>query len=82
MNCTRSCDRVVPITDSTGGIKLGLARVFAREGANLVLHGFGDHREIEGIRDRFAAFAFCLCAEHARSITGAANPSDGGWVAR
>ncbi len=35
------------ITGSTSGIGLGIARAFAREGANLVINGFGDAADIE-----------------------------------
>ncbi len=38
------------VTGSTSGIGLGLATAMAREGANVVLNGFGDAGEIETIR--------------------------------
>ena len=38
------------ITGSTSGIGLGIARRFAAAGANLVLNGFGDAKEIEALR--------------------------------
>ncbi len=38
------------VTGSTSGIGLGIATAMAREGANVVLNGFGDAKEIETIR--------------------------------
>ena len=38
------------ITGSTSGIGLACARTLAAEGANIMLNGFGDPAEIEGIR--------------------------------
>jgi 3-hydroxybutyrate dehydrogenase len=40
------------ITGSTSGIGLGIARSLAAEGANVLLNGFGDPREIEALRQR------------------------------
>jgi 3-hydroxybutyrate dehydrogenase len=38
------------VTGSTSGIGLGIARVLAKDGANVVINGFGDSGEIEKIR--------------------------------
>src|SRR5215217_2756848 len=38
------------ITGSTSGIGLGTARALAKEGANVMLNGFGDAAEIETLR--------------------------------
>jgi 3-hydroxybutyrate dehydrogenase len=43
------------VTGSTSGIGLGLAEALAREGANIVLNGFGDGKEIAMIRQRLEA---------------------------
>ena len=46
------------VTGSTSGIGLGIAKALARQGANIVLNGFGDHegpqREIESLGVRVA----------------------------
>ena len=42
------------VTGSTSGIGLGIARALAREGANIMLNGFGDRDEIESLRASIA----------------------------
>ena len=42
--------RTALVTGSTSGIGLGVARIFAEHGANVVLNGFGDPDEIEASR--------------------------------
>ena len=42
------------VTGSTSGIGLGIARGLAASGANVMLNGFGDPKEIEGIREDLA----------------------------
>jgi 3-hydroxybutyrate dehydrogenase len=43
------------VTGSTSGIGLGLAEALATEGANIVLNGFGDGKEVAMIRQRLEA---------------------------
>ena len=43
------------VTGSTSGIGLGIARALAGGGANIMLNGFGDAREIERLRSSLAA---------------------------
>jgi 3-hydroxybutyrate dehydrogenase len=43
-------DKVAIVTGSTSGIGLGIAKVLAAQGADIVLNGFGDLCEIETIR--------------------------------
>lgn len=45
--------KVAIITGSTSGIGLGIARSLATAGADIVLNGFGDAREIENLRACF-----------------------------
>jgi len=42
--------KVAIVTGSTSGIGLGIAKVLAKQGADIVLNGFGDAKEIEAIR--------------------------------
>jgi 3-hydroxybutyrate dehydrogenase len=42
--------RTAVITGSTSGIGRGIAESFAREGAHVMLNGFGDAKEIEALR--------------------------------
>ena len=43
------------VTGSTSGIGLGIARALARDGANVILNGFGDAKEIDALKDSIAS---------------------------
>ena len=43
-------NKVAIVTGSTSGIGLGIAKVLAKQGANMVLNGFGKPDEIEAVR--------------------------------
>ncbi len=43
------------VTGSTSGIGLGIAKALARQGADIVLNGFGDAEDIERIRSTLEA---------------------------
>jgi 3-hydroxybutyrate dehydrogenase len=43
------------VTGSTSGIGLGIARALAREGANIVVNGFGDEATVRGVRTELEA---------------------------
>jgi 3-hydroxybutyrate dehydrogenase len=50
MGMTMLKAKTAVITGSTSGIGLAIAHAFAKEGANVVINGFGDRAEIEKIR--------------------------------
>jgi 3-hydroxybutyrate dehydrogenase len=49
-NLRQLSGRVAIVTGSTSGIGLGIATAFAREGADILINGFGDASEIERTR--------------------------------
>lgn len=49
------------ITGSTSGIGRGIATMLAREGANVMLNGFGDSEEIEALRQELIAISNTAC---------------------
>jgi 3-hydroxybutyrate dehydrogenase len=52
------------VTGSTSGIGLGIARALARDGANIMLNGFGDAGAIEALRDDLATEARVAVGYH------------------
>lgn len=61
--------KVALITGSTSGIGWGLACAFAREGANVMLHGLGDRQEIERRRAQLAAENDVVVRHHGADFT-------------
>jgi 3-hydroxybutyrate dehydrogenase len=75
------------VTGSTSGIGLGIARALAADGANVMLNGFGDARQIEqlraglaaerGVRVAFSAADMSQPAEVRDMVAAAARELDG-----
>lgn len=61
------------VTGSTSGIGLGIARAYAAAGANVMLNGFGDMKEIDSIRAGLAAEHGVKVAYSAADMTKAAD---------
>jgi 3-hydroxybutyrate dehydrogenase len=61
------------VTGSTSGIGLGVARALAAQGANVVLNGFGEAREIEKIRTAVEAEFAVKAAYSPADMTKAAE---------
>src|SRR5258705_12501216 len=59
--------KIAVITGSTSGIGLGIARAFAKDGANVVINGFGPAADIEkersGIEKEFGVKAIYSSAD-------------------
>jgi 3-hydroxybutyrate dehydrogenase len=65
--------RTAIVTGSTSGIGLGIARAFAHAGANVVLNGFGEAKEIEATRATLASeFGVQVAYDGANLASGAA----------
>lgn len=81
-------DKVAPVTSSTSGIGLGIARTLASAGANILLNGFGEPALIDKLLDERAARQG-ISVDRARAdllgeaqIRGIALPVDGAWTAQ
>ena len=61
--------KVALVTGSTSGISLAIARAYAKQGADIVINGFGDkerHRERAGIESDFGVHALYSGADMAK----------------
>jgi 3-hydroxybutyrate dehydrogenase len=61
--------RVALVTGSTSGIGLGIARALAAAGADVVLNGFGEPREIEALRVSLEKSAGSRVRYHAADVS-------------
>jgi 3-hydroxybutyrate dehydrogenase len=64
------------ITGSTSGIGLGIARALAREGARVMLNGFGDPAALEQLRDTLARETGVRVGYHAADLTRPAEVAE------
>jgi 3-hydroxybutyrate dehydrogenase len=68
--------RSAVVTGSTSGIGRAIAQFFAREGANVMINGFGDAGEIEALRASLAKDSGAKAAYHGADMTKPAQIED------
>ena len=57
------------VTGSTSGIGLGIARALAAQGAAVMLNGFGDAKEIAGLREGLERMSGAAAAHHGADMS-------------
>jgi 3-hydroxybutyrate dehydrogenase len=68
--------KVAVVTGSTSGIGLAIARALARDGADVMLNGFGDAAAIETTRAGLAAEFGVRCLHHSADMSKPAEIAD------
>jgi 3-hydroxybutyrate dehydrogenase len=68
--------RSAVVTGSTSGIGRAIAQFYAREGANVMINGFGDAGEIEALRASLAKDGGARAAYHGADMTKPAQIED------